>query len=314
MRKSAGPLLDRAVVDLRCRCSRDVYGASCAQRADGQVHLLRPRRPCRRGSRRRRPRAVGSSMAAAIAPARPRRRDSAYGSSMHVRHAPVPARCAAAARSRACRRSWGSRRTESACSPSGGAVTTRPSPVSTSISSTDSCGQPLRNDDDSMPRPVTAPPSVIVLSCGTTSGIRPYGSVGVDQVLVGGHAEDVGGARVDVDRHHAVEAGDVEAGAASSAAWCGTRSTSAWPAGPARRPGWRCTRRAADSRARRSRLVASRSSGVPPCRSRLATPSHPRKWSTRCSTSFAADRAGAPQQVVLWICRPPSPCRTRGRT
>ena len=28
-----------------------------------------------------------------------------------------------------------------------------------------------------MPSPVTAPPSVIVLSCGTTSGISPYSSV-----------------------------------------------------------------------------------------------------------------------------------------
>ena len=42
---------------------------------------------------------------------------------------------------------------------------------------TDSCGSPLRNDEDSMPSPVTAPPRVIVLSCGTTSGISPYGRV-----------------------------------------------------------------------------------------------------------------------------------------
>ena len=42
---------------------------------------------------------------------------------------------------------------------------------------TDSCGIPLRNDADSMPRPVTAPPSVMVLSCGTTSGASPKGSV-----------------------------------------------------------------------------------------------------------------------------------------
>jgi hypothetical protein len=38
-------------------------------------------------------------------------------------------------------------------------------------------GRPDRNDDASMPRPVTAPPSVIVRSCGTTSGMRPWGSV-----------------------------------------------------------------------------------------------------------------------------------------
>ena len=42
---------------------------------------------------------------------------------------------------------------------------------------TDSCGRPLRSEVDSMPRPVTAPPRVIVLSCGTTNGIRPCGRV-----------------------------------------------------------------------------------------------------------------------------------------
>ena len=46
-----------------------------------------------------------------------------------------------------------------------------------SISNTDSCGSPLRNDADSMPNPVTAPPRVIVFSCGTTSGDNPWGSV-----------------------------------------------------------------------------------------------------------------------------------------
>jgi hypothetical protein len=45
------------------------------------------------------------------------------------------------------------------------------------MSSTDSCGRPLRNDVDSMPSPVTAPPSVIVFSCGTTSGANARGSV-----------------------------------------------------------------------------------------------------------------------------------------
>ena len=59
----------------------------------------------------------------------------------------------------------------------GEAVTTSPVPVRMSISSTDSCGRPLRNDADSMPSPVTAPPSVMVFSCGTTSGDSPYGSV-----------------------------------------------------------------------------------------------------------------------------------------
>ena len=31
----------------------------------------------------------------------------------------------------------------------------------------------MRNDVDSMPSPETAPPSVIVFSCGTTSGANP---------------------------------------------------------------------------------------------------------------------------------------------
>ncbi len=57
------------------------------------------------------------------------------------------------------------------------AVTTSPVPVRMSISRTDSWGSPLRNDVDSMPSPVTAPPRVMVLSCGTTSGDSPYGSV-----------------------------------------------------------------------------------------------------------------------------------------
>ena len=65
----------------------------------------------------------------------------------------------------------------SACSLSGVQVITSPAPVNTSISSTDSCGSPLRNDVDSMPRPVTAPPRVIVRSWGTTIGISPWGRV-----------------------------------------------------------------------------------------------------------------------------------------
>jgi hypothetical protein len=47
-------------------------------------------------------------------------------------------------------------------------VTTAPEPVKTSISSTDSCGSPLRKLVDSIPSPVTAPPNVMVLSWGTT--------------------------------------------------------------------------------------------------------------------------------------------------
>ena len=68
-------------------------------------------------------------------------------------------------------------RKRSACSPSGVATTTSPAPVRISISSADSCGSPFRYDEDSMPSPVTAPPRVMVFSCGTTSGISPWGSV-----------------------------------------------------------------------------------------------------------------------------------------
>jgi hypothetical protein len=55
------------------------------------------------------------------------------------------------------------------------AVTMRPSPSSTSISSTVSCTRPWRCEEDSMPTPATAPPSVIVFSCGTTAGMTPCG-------------------------------------------------------------------------------------------------------------------------------------------
>ena len=82
-----------------------------------------------------------------------RRRRSAGGAAARTA-APAPARCAAAARSRACRRSWGSRGTGRRARCRRGPVTTRPSPVRISISSTDSCGSPLRNDVDSMPSPV----------------------------------------------------------------------------------------------------------------------------------------------------------------
>src|SRR6266851_239486 len=49
----------------------------------------------------------------------------------------------------------------------------RPSPSRTSISSTVSCTRPWRCEEDSMPTPATAPPRVMVLSCGTTAGITP---------------------------------------------------------------------------------------------------------------------------------------------
>src|SRR3954469_17761417 len=51
----------------------------------------------------------------------------------------------------------------------------RPSPSSTSISSAPSCTSPWRCEEDSMPTPASAPPSVIVFSCGTTAGITPCG-------------------------------------------------------------------------------------------------------------------------------------------
>ncbi len=64
----------------------------------------------------------------------------------------------------------------------GPAVTRLPSPVRMSSSSTASCGRPSRNELDSMPSPVTAPPRVIVFSWGTTVGISPYGSVAATSV------------------------------------------------------------------------------------------------------------------------------------
>src|SRR3989442_419534 len=49
----------------------------------------------------------------------------------------------------------------------------RPSPSRTSISSMLSCTRPWRCEEDSMPTPATAPPRVMVFSCGTTAGITP---------------------------------------------------------------------------------------------------------------------------------------------
>ena len=87
----------------------------------------------------------------------------------HVRAPPAAGRSPGAGRNRACRRSWGSRGTGRRARRPGVAVTTSPAPVRISISRTDSCGSPCRNDVDSMPSPATAPPRVIVLSCGTTT-------------------------------------------------------------------------------------------------------------------------------------------------
>ena len=59
----------------------------------------------------------------------------------------------------------------------------------------------MRNEADSMPNPATAPPSVMVFNCGTTSGDRPYGQSGGHQIFVGAHAGHVGGACVRVNRN-----------------------------------------------------------------------------------------------------------------
>ena len=41
------------------------------------------------------------------------------------------------------------------------------------MASTVSCTRPYLNEDDSMPNPLTAPPSVMVFSWGTTAGSKP---------------------------------------------------------------------------------------------------------------------------------------------
>ena len=56
-------------------------------------------------------------------------------------------------------------------------ATMRPSANATSISCTVSWTKPWRKDVASMPMPATAPPTVMDLSCGTTRGITPWGSV-----------------------------------------------------------------------------------------------------------------------------------------
>jgi hypothetical protein len=86
---------------------------------------------------------------------------------------PARARWSGTVRSPASRTSSEPRYSAS-CSPPGAAVITRPSPVRISISVTDSCVIPLRSEVDSTTSPETAPPMVIVLSCGTTIGISPW--------------------------------------------------------------------------------------------------------------------------------------------
>ena len=68
-------------------------------------------------------------------------------------------------------------RNRSACGPVGSAVTISPVPMRMSIERTDSCGSPFRKLLASIPRPVTAPPTVMVRNCGTTSGMTPAARV-----------------------------------------------------------------------------------------------------------------------------------------
>ena len=86
-----------------------------------------------------------------------------------------------------------------------------------------------------MPSPVTAPPRVMVFSCGTTSGIRPCGKVAATRCLVGAHALHVGGAGDRVDRDHPVQTGHVQARRPARGRAAGTGSRCAWPAAPAAR-------------------------------------------------------------------------------
>ena len=136
-------LLERPVVDLlpgvvAGRRPASVGGVGPSARGSGSARRAantdaveavdRARRRARRSRRSRR-----RSWPAA------RRRRSA-GAAARRGRAPARARSAAGWRSRASRRSWGTRRTGR--SPGPACVTTSPAPVSTSISSTDSCGSP----------------------------------------------------------------------------------------------------------------------------------------------------------------------------
>ena len=148
-----------------------------------------PRRRGRRRGRRRSSRALGDLLDASgerveVVEADVAQRD--------VRAAPAPARSGAGWRSRASRRSWGTRRRGRR--RRAGCVTTSPAPVSTSISSTDSCGRPLRNEVDSMPRPGDRAAEGDASAAAGRRGDQAVRQGGVDEVLVGAHALDVGGA------------------------------------------------------------------------------------------------------------------------
>ena len=93
-----------------------------------------------------------------------------------------------------------------------GVVTISPAPVRMSISTTDSCGQPVaeRRGLDAEAGDRAAERDRPQLRDDERH--QAVGQGRVDEVLVGAHALHVGGAGLDVDRDDAVEAGDVEAG------------------------------------------------------------------------------------------------------
>ena len=71
---------------------------------------------------------------------------------------------------------------------------TSPAPVRMSISSTDSCGRPLRNEADSIPSPRDRPAEGDRLQLRDDQRRQTIGQGRGDQVLVGAHSCDVGGA------------------------------------------------------------------------------------------------------------------------
>ena len=62
-----------------------------------------------------------------------------------------------------------------------------------------------------MPTPATAPPRVMVFSCGTTAGITPRARQARGQRLVGDHALGIDPARRRIDREHLAEIAHVQA-------------------------------------------------------------------------------------------------------
>ena len=138
-------------------------------------------------------------------------------------------------------------------------VTTSPAPVKTSISSTDSCGQPVAEAGrlDAEPGDRAAERDRAQLRHHVRD--QAVGQRRVDEVLVGAHALHVGGPRVAVDRDHAVQPGDVEARRRGRRPRAGTGSRSSSPAARARRPG---SRRTTPAAARRLSSCASQPRGL----------------------------------------------------